>query len=77
MVVLLAFGIVGINARSANFIDDLYREHNKYRNQNGLNSLQKDLNMQFLLIQLQLDGVTYEVGHDHAQAQALEGKEIE
>ena len=71
MVVLFAFGIVGINARSANFIDDLYREHNKYRNQNGLNSLKVDYLIEYHL--QQLSDVSYEVGHNHAEIGNLEG----
>ena len=65
----MAFGIAGIQA---GFIDDLYREHNNYRRQNGLSPLRTDSTIEYYL--KQLGSVSYEVGHNHDQIPNLEGK---
>ena len=69
LVVLLAFGIASIQA---GFIDDLYREHNNYRRQNGLSPLRTDSTIEYYL--KQLGSVSYAVGHNHDQIPNLEGK---
>ena len=68
-VVLLAFGIASIQA---GFIDDLYREHNNYRRENGLSTLKRDSTIEYYLGQLK--SVSYEVGHNHEQIPNLDGE---
>ena len=65
----MAFGIASIQA---GFIDDLYREHNNYRRQNGLSPLKTDSTIEYYL--KQLGSVSYAVGHNHDQIPNLEGK---
>ena len=66
---MLVITIIGIQA---GFIDDLYKEHNRYRRQYGLPSLKVDKTIEYYLKKLR--SVSYSVGHNHAQSQNLKGE---
>ena len=54
----------------ANFINQLYNEHNTYRRQSGLPALQPDRDIENIL--RRLSSITTRVGHRHSQVQNLQ-----
>ena len=60
---------------NANFINQLYNEHNIYRRQSGLPALQPDRNIENIL--RRLSSITTGVGHDHNQMQNLQNYSVQ
>ena len=65
-ILVLAFGIASIHA---SFLDDLYKEHNKFRRQNGLRPLKVDRGIENYLRRIK--SLPIGIGHDHNQHKNL------
>ena len=66
VILVLAFGISSIHA---SFLDDLYKEHNRFRQQNGLRPLKVDRRIENYLRRIK--SLPIEIGHNHNQHKNL------